>query len=191
MSSSAIFSPCRTYRYRLDRSWPGLFDVKQTACWICLNGSTAAEDENDPSLVRMMGFAQGWGYSGIIVVNAFGFAATDPKKLRTAKDPVGPENDEHILQAIAESARLIVGWGAELDAFPARNRALITMLYRTEIEQKGIYCLGTTRDYQPRHPLYLSRDTPLVRYDLDRAARQIGIKYWDERRRKEKVDGRR
>jgi hypothetical protein len=70
-----------------------------------------------------------------------------------AEDPVGPENDFHLLEAADQASLIVCGWGA----YGAhRGRAAeVTALLRGA--GHTLYALGFTRDGQPRHPLYLRR----------------------------------
>lgn len=125
-----------------------------------LNPSTADARRDDPTVRRCIGFARDWGYGGIEVVNIFALRATDPRELRSARDPIGPRNDAFILRAAAGSP-VVVAWGIHgalgdrgvlaLKLFGARSRLL---------------ALGRTRSGAPRHPLYLRRDAQATEYAL-------------------------
>jgi len=89
--SGAVFSPCDRYRYVLWRTWkPHIPSV----VFIGLNPSTADAQRNDPTIRRCIGFAQTWGYGGIIIANLFSYRATQPNTLRQVSDPVGPDTDQ-------------------------------------------------------------------------------------------------
>ncbi|MGH2410346.1 MAG: DUF1643 domain-containing protein, partial [Chloroflexota bacterium] len=91
-----------------------------------------------------------WGYGTLRVVNLFGFRSCRPAGLRTAADPVGPENELFVRSAIDASDASIVGWGVH-GAFRTRDQAVNSML------ESGTLCLGRTQEGHPRHPLYLPR----------------------------------
>lgn len=97
---------------------------------------------------RCIGFARSWGYGGLEVVNLFAYRATDPRALRRAGDPVGPQNRRHIAAAIANARLVIAAWGADATARDAATR--MGALSRRELR-----CLGLTRSGAPRHPLYV------------------------------------
>ncbi len=148
--SECIFSPCRTWRYTLERWW-GQGDYVN---FICLNPSTADEEHNDPTVTRCCHYAKRWGYAGCVVTNLFGLRSTDPQALLVERDPVGPENDGHIWH-MAETAHLVVAawgvWGRLED----RGRAVATNLIRMGA---ALHALGVTKEGYPRHPLYLRAD---------------------------------
>ena len=152
--SDAILSPCGAYRYRLSRTWD---EALNPVVWVCLNPSTADASQDDPSIRRMMGFARGWLAGGIVVVNLFAARATDPRQLKGFADPVGPDNDRHILEAPAPAA-VVVAWGAHPFA-RERAKAVLNLL---RLRGRLIYCLGRTKDGHPRHPLFVAGDvTPI------------------------------
>jgi hypothetical protein len=147
--SSAIISECGAYRYRLERQWDG---DKATVAFLMLNPSKADASQDDPTIRRCIGFAKAWGFGGLIVGNLFALRSTDPKALYDHPDPIGPDNDQHIL-AIAKSARKIVcAWGTH-GALHDRGREVAERL-----EFFDLVALKVTVDGQPGHPLYLAAD---------------------------------
>jgi hypothetical protein len=157
-TSSAVISPDGVYRYQLRRQWGD--DL--TCGFVMLNPSTADADVDDPTIRRCLGFARGWGYDALIVVNLFALRATDPKRLKTHPDPIG-DNDRHIAAAVREMDMVICAWGAHpLAAKRATKVETILRRYRACPE---ICCLGKTRDGAPRHPLYVKGDVHPVPFD--------------------------
>lgn len=158
MKSSAIFSDDRTYRYVLTRWW-GDGDIIYDKCvlFIGLNPSTADETKNDPTITREIGFAKTWGFRGLVKVNLFGYRATDPKEMKKQEDPVGPKNDEWILDVHNSTALTVATWGGHGD-FLDRSGHVMGFLFN------DVYCLGVTKNNQPKHTLYLPASTPLSLY---------------------------
>ncbi len=117
-----------------------------------LNPSTADAERDDPTIRRCAGFARSWGFGGMTVVNLFALRATDPARLRRARDPVGRDNDRHIAAA-ASAGLVVVAWGVH-GRLGERDRAVLALLSGC---RPG--CLGTTRGGHPRHPLYLPAAT--------------------------------
>jgi hypothetical protein len=155
--SSCIFSPCRTWRYTLERWWG---EEGAYANFLCLNPSTADEEHNDPTVTRCCHYAKDWGYDGCIVTNIFGLRSTDPHALLEADDPVGQDNDEHILDVARNAGIVIAAWGAW---GKIRNRGLSIA---SHLSRAGVplHCLGRTKEGHPRHPLYLPAAARPVRY---------------------------
>lgn len=149
----ATFSPCRLYRYTLWRVWSfrndhGLLGV------IGLNPSTADETKDDPTIRRCISYAKGFGYGGLLMLNAYAFRATHPKDMLEQDDPVGPENNATIEAAVYRTNTFICCWGANIDS--DRELAVYEIIKRCNVR-----CLGVTKDGHPAHPLYLRSDTPL------------------------------
>jgi len=187
MQMGATMSACQTFRYALTRIW----DEDAPQCmFIGLNPSTADHRKDDATIRRCIGFAKGFGYGGFEMLNIFGFRATDPSGLLTAKDPVGPLNIPAILSAASRCALCIVAWGV----IPIRDRKILDFDRRTLatlglITSSGhhpqVYCLGMTRVGYPRHPLFVRADKSLDVYTNPRFEKhQAAIA---RRRRRQKV----
>ena len=157
--AEATFSPCRTWRYRLTRMWHTNLPA---ANFIGLNPSTADETADDPTIRRCIRYARDWGMGGLVMTNLYGFRSTDPKGLRTAADPVGPENDEHLMAAATGAGTVVVAWGAVEPWQQDRAAGVLAALRGTG---RAVHCLALTQAGQPRHPLYLRADLRPVRYE--------------------------
>lgn len=148
MKSGADISECGLYRYRLWRRWKR----GDSVLWIMLNPSTADAEQDDPTIRRCISFAESWGCGGIEVVNLFALRATDPKELKAAEDPIGPQNDDILLsRAEAKHRYVIAAWGAHGKLFE-REKQVVELLAGMDL-----YCLGLTKAGYPRHPLYLPK----------------------------------
>lgn len=159
MNEPAIFSPCRQYRYLLRRR---VGFGERSCLFVMLNASKADEQRNDPTIRRDIGFAKAWGYGWLEAVNIFAWAATDPRELYKVDDPIGPENDHYIAEAALRNDIVIVAWGNH-GAYLGRGQEVMQMLLG--ICPGKIYHLGLTKEGHPRHPLYVSRATPLERLE--------------------------
>lgn len=145
----AVADDTGTYRYRLWRRWgPGA-----TVLFVLLNPSTADAEHDDPTLRRCAGFARSWGLGGLELVNLFALRATDPRRLRQAPDPVGPDNDRHIRAAARGADLVVAGWGNQ----GARTERAAVVAHLLE-RKRTLHCLGVTRLGQPRHPLYVTAE---------------------------------
>jgi hypothetical protein len=120
-----------------------------------LNPSTADAFQLDPTNRRCVGFAQAWGYGSMVTTNIFAFRSTNPAGLRTTKDPVGPENDEAILNAAKNADLVIAAWGTHGE-LQDRGNAVRGLLTEAGIE---LHVLRLTKAGHPGHPLYVSGDT--------------------------------
>ncbi len=141
-----VLSPCRTYRYALWREWTG---GEGYAMFVGLNPSTADETNDDPTIRRCVGFARDWGYAGLCMTNLFAFRATNPDDMMAAADPVGPDNDRHLLALAAGAGVIVAAWGNNGD-YQGRDKEVRKLL-------PALSCLRMTGAGSPGHPLYLPK----------------------------------
>ncbi|MBR9863454.1 MAG: DUF1643 domain-containing protein [Rhodobacteraceae bacterium] len=150
--SVAVYSDCEAFRYTLTRKWS---DKGGHVLFVMLNPSTATEVQNDPTVERCERRARALGFGGFTVCNIFAFRATDPRDMRAALDPVGPENDTAILAAAKTADRIVCAWGthgAHLGRGPLMEQILRS-------QDKPLYHLGLSKAGHPKHPLYIAYTT--------------------------------
>ena len=82
------------------------------------------------------------------MLNLFAFRATDPRDLKRATDPIGPDNDEHLLTEVRNVDRVIACWGGQ-GRFLERDRHVSDLL------NVSFECLLRNKTGAPHHPLYL------------------------------------
>lgn len=181
VDTGAVISACGRYRYRLWREWRGTHDPKHwwwmkhgdgkpvldgagaslgepKACvFIMLNPSTADGNHDDATIRRCIDFARRWKYERLEVVNLFAYRATQPEVLLTLNlgAAVGPNNLETVTELVADAGLVVCAWG---------NHGTYLSQWDTVLGWCGnskLYCLGVTNSGQPKHPLYLPRNTPL------------------------------
>ncbi len=148
MQSSAVYSGCERYRYALTRSWDS---ESPRVLFVMLNPSKATEIQNDPTVERCERRARALGFGAFRVVNIFAWRETHPQLMRKATDPIGPDNDQALLDAADWADQIIAAWGthgAHLD----RGPAVAELLLQTG---KPISNLGLTKQGHPKHPLYI------------------------------------
>lgn len=160
MYKSAKISDCGKFRYILKRQWN---NDKPHILFIMLNPSTADAKHDDPTLRRCMNFAAKWGYGGIEVVNLFAFRATLPRELLSAEDAVGPENDDHIREALGDTPDVLCAWGVD-GAINDRDKAVLEILKATDPNDRLILCLEKTKNGHPKHPLYCAGNLKPIRF---------------------------
>ncbi len=151
---SAIFSDCRTWRYTLERYW-GDGDF---VTFVLLNPSTADEENDDPTNRRGIAYAKAWGYDGCVFVNLFAVRTPDPKVMKQAMYPVGPENDTWICRMCRDAGLVVAAWGNHGSHI---NRARYVKSMIAPFHPK---CLKITKSGEPGHILYLRSDARLVDY---------------------------
>lgn len=162
--SDATFSADRVYRYKLRRIWD--WD-RPLVCFNMLNPSTADERKNDPTVTRCIGFAYGWGFGGLIVVNAFAYRATDPRELKRAHDKgvfiIGKDNARVIFDAANACDLIVCAWGTGgklFDRGPDVTKFLVDEGFKPK-------CLGVTKGGHPKHPLYIPKRKKLIEWPTE------------------------
>lgn len=153
ISSDAIFSEDKRYRYLLMREW----DHNKPALMIIgLNPSTADETKNDPTIRRCIGFAKIWGYGKLFVTNLFAFRATYPEQLFISKNPIGVENDSWIKKISKDADKIVLAYGNH-GKFNERHNEILKII-------KDPYCIKKSKNDMPMHPLYLKYTKFPIKY---------------------------
>ena len=153
MKKSAEISACGKYRYHLRREWGTELAVSRVT-FIMLNPSTADDKEDDATIRRCVAFAKSWGYGGVDVVNLFAYRATEPRELKRASNPIGPDNDSRIVATALCTNKIVCAWGIHGNLFGRGQRVTEKLL----AAGKTLYCLEKTKKGLPKHPLYLKSD---------------------------------
>lgn len=169
--STATISTCGKYRYWLERVW----SEAPPQVFIMLNPSTADANEDDPTIRRCIEFAKREGAGGLIVVNLFAYRATDPKELNNpcvdimTGNAFGQEGDTENTESIgmallaAQLAEMpvICAWGSNKNAPKMADR----IKARAKDFAVDLVCFRINKDGQPKHPLYVKGDTPLIKFE--------------------------
>ena len=146
----AVFGgPRDEYRYVLHRAWD---DSLPTAMFLMMNPSTADVHVDDPTVYRCQTFARSWGFGSVYVANTFAYRATDQTQLVDVADPIGPDNDWHILQMASLSKLIVLAYGRPHKKLRARGAEVSQMLRQFGY---NLYALMLNADGTPRHPLYV------------------------------------
>ncbi|HEU4345908.1 MAG TPA: DUF1643 domain-containing protein [Candidatus Binatia bacterium] len=182
MKRETIFSKDRKYRYTLWRDWseqmkdgthftedphldyyPGKRETYVQ--FIGLNPSTADEKNDDPTVRRCIDFAKRWGFGAMCMTNAFAYRATDPKVMLAQADPVGPDNNVHLVNVAKEAGLVVACWGNNIDGVTMPIACLgptpVCMVIGADmrINKIQLHHLGLTGLGHPKHPLYLKKTT--------------------------------
>jgi hypothetical protein len=157
-ASGAVLSACGRYRTLLWRAW----SARRPLVFVMLNPSTADAEQNDPTIRRCIGFARREKAGGLVVVNLSPWRATSPRELGFARargdDVLWPIKNEADIRLAASVGPVVVAWGA------ARRPWMEDAAAAVERVCAPARCLGKTKGGEPRHPLMVPRDTPLVAF---------------------------
>jgi hypothetical protein len=151
------------YRYSLTRTWE---ESKPNALFVLMNPSEATPDIDDPTVAKCCRFAQAWGYGGIVVANTFAYRCTDQKRLLEVPDPIGPDNDQHIVEMAKKAAVVVFAYGKpKHKQLRSRGADLARLLIaKANVQPHFLRLLkdGST----PEHPLYLPETLKPVLWQL-------------------------
>ncbi|KGG22033.1 hypothetical protein EV08_0207 [Prochlorococcus marinus str. SS2] len=126
----------------------------------------ANSSENDPTIRRIVGFADLWGYGSLTVINLFAKISKKPKILKYCHDPIGPRNDFEINKNLRHWSNnhlcdLWIGWGVNGKLMNRNNQVLKKI---RDYDSKTPYVIGLTKEGHPCHPLYISKQSKLIHY---------------------------
>ncbi|GBR45765.1 DUF1643 domain-containing protein [Neokomagataea thailandica] len=154
VTSTAVYGgPQDCYRYTLRRVW---HKNAPKLMWLMMNPSVATEFGDDRTVAKCQRYARSWGYGSILVGNSFAYRCTDQKRLTEVDDPVGPENDTHLLELAKDADLVLLAYGSpQIRALRQRGTDVALML-----EQQGVrlHTLRLSKSGRPEHPLYLPAD---------------------------------
>jgi len=148
MLKSAIISPCKKYRYQLERRTTKRAVQKSTVTFIGLNPSTADASADDPTIRKCIAYTQSWNFKTLLMVNLFAWRTSEPNDLLLAEEPVGRDNDEYIADAVSRASLVVACWGEHGTLHHRADE--IAALYR-----RRLHGIKVNRSGQPSHPLYL------------------------------------
>lgn len=160
---TALISTCGKYRFWLYRHLDVPSPSNGVAMFIMLNPSTADATKDDPTIRRCKTFARNWGCSSVWVFNLYALRTTDPSILWKQPDPIGRENDHYLRDFATKNNfssgvnRAVCAWG--VNAKPERVAQVRDILTNAGAH---LWCLGTTKDGHPRHPLYVKGGQQLL-----------------------------
>ncbi len=118
-----------------------------------LNPSIANHEIDDPTIRRIVGRSNKFGYTGIIVCNLYAYICTDSAELfkDDGIDYIGAENNYYIKDWLRLCEVVIFACGNKVD----KNR--LNEVYKL-VKKKPCYCLKLNKTGFPTHPLYLRND---------------------------------
>jgi hypothetical protein len=138
------------YRYELSRVWDESLPVLML---MMMNPSIATPFVDDPSVAKGRRYAIDWGFGTLLVGNGFGYRTTDQRGLLTVKDPVGPDNDKHLLDMAARADMILFAYGKPHKSLLYRGPQVARLLAKKHLAK--FHVLELSLDGTPKHPLYL------------------------------------
>jgi hypothetical protein len=130
--------------------WDVWDEQKPLILFIGLNPSNGDAEKDDQTLIKIRKFVlnyQNGNYGGFYIGNLFAFVTSKPTELLKSKEPVGVENNWHLLQMAAKCKMVICMWGND-GILGRRDREVCELL-----GFKKLYCFSITKDGSPMHPM--------------------------------------
>lgn len=162
--SGANFSLCGLYRFSLWRIWNDNVKVPKVMV-IGLNPSTANADTDDATINRITSIAKHNGYGGLYMVNCFPIISRDPSVLpgylsspecqRSIR-----ENDDELRKIKEKCADIVCAWGSFKEVIETGRGEEIRKMFPKAL------ALKVNKNGSPKHPLYCSKTSGFVNYDL-------------------------
>ena len=143
------FSIDKKHRYELSRHW----DLsKSDILFIMLNPSIANEDIDDPTIKRLISFTREFKHGGFFVANLFTYITPYSKTLDTSIG-LTKLNLKTIKNLVNKVDEVIYAWGNSIKE-PQELKNLV----------KNPKCFGKNLNGTPKHPLYLSSNSKLIKF---------------------------
>ena len=135
------------YCYRADYV---LADKPKRIGFILLNPAGVRRPSPGRTMQSCLAIARRLDCGRASIGNLFALPAPRPKDLRSAADPVGPENDRALVGLVHDSDIIVCAWGGSAGRSGAARAAQVVGLLR---DAPCLYALGFTRRGQPIHPV--------------------------------------
>jgi hypothetical protein len=146
------------YRSVLWRWWGRRDRFGRYALFIGMNPSSAGGTVDDRTVRREITFTAKFDLQCYMKMNVMDYRATYPKDLfKPGVVPCSDANAPLILANALGATKVVAAWGKlprSLQQYAIHVENLLRMA------KIPIYCLGTTKEGFPRHPLYVDGDTP-------------------------------
>lgn len=154
----AHFSVDGRHRLALWRRWKA---SRPMVTFVGLNPSTANHMTNDPTITRVTQFVYAWNYGGVFMANLYSLISPNPNAL-LGGDALCTSLETWARYMVESSEIVVFAWGS----WPGLSDIAQRREYYLELCQqvgRPVYCLGTNKDGQPKHPLYLKKTTKLIK----------------------------
>ncbi|MDC1034524.1 DUF1643 domain-containing protein [Flavobacteriaceae bacterium] len=139
----------KKHRLMLSRHW----NLKNPSLlYIMFNPSIADDKIDDPTIRRLISFSKTFNYGGFYVANLYTYITPNPKIIDTSVG-VKKNNLKIIMNLTNKVEDIVYAWGNSI-VEPRELRNLIT----------SPLCFGKNTNGSPKHPLYLSSKSKLIKF---------------------------
>ena len=149
MIREAKISIDKKERYSLKREWD---KSKNKILYIMLNPSLADDNNDDPTIRRLINFSKKFNYGGFLVGNIYSTISPNPKEVDKS-DGISDKNLVELLKLINQVEEIVYAWG---------NNAYEPEFLKDLVSNPR--CFGKNLNGSPKHPLYLPSDSKLMSF---------------------------
>lgn len=149
MIREAKISIDKKERYSLKREWD---KSKNKILYIMLNPSLADDNNDDPTIRRLINFSKKFNYGGFLVGNIYSTISPNPKEVDKS-DGISDKNLVELLKLINQVEEIVYAWG---------NNAYEPEFLKDLVSNPK--CFGKNLNGTPKHPLYLPSSSKLESY---------------------------
>lgn len=145
--------------------------LKNPLIIIGLNPSIADDRVPDPTIRKVMGFAEGNGFDSFVMINLYPQRATDGNNLHFELDRSLFDMNLHQIEKLLSklpNAIILASWGEKIllrEYFSKCIRAIVPLTKKHNCSWLKIGQL--TKSGHPRHPLYASFELGVNNFDID------------------------
>ena len=127
--------------------------------------------------MRIINFCSRWNYKNIYIINLLGLISKSPIQLSKSNDPIGNNNDLITLKSLEfwredSNCDLWLGWG-DKGQLKGRDSEVLKLIKNfsnlnsnKNNSSKRVLSLGLSKKGNPRHPLYMSNQSFLRKFDI-------------------------
>ncbi len=155
------------YRYCLT----GNEAAKKPLIVLGLNPSTANEEKPDQTMKKVVSFMESNGFDGFMMLNLYSRRTPYPKKLKSIG--IDPKEHEKNLESIKrhissiDQPTILLAFGANIVKINGLVDCFKDIVKECKAYNPKWFCLDTTKDGHPKHPLYLSKNLRLREFDVN------------------------
>ena len=149
MIREAKISIDKKERYSLKREWD---KSKNKILYIMLNPSLADDNNDDPTIRRLINYSKKFNYGGFLVGNIYSTISPNPKGVDKS-DGISDKNLVELLKLINQVEEIVYAWG---------NNAYEPEFLKDLVSNPK--CFGKNLNGSPKHPLYLPKNIQLISY---------------------------
>ena len=144
---------------------------------IGLNPSTADENKPDPTITKVMGFAEGNGFDSFVMLNLYPQRATKPSDLAIDICEINHGKNiteiENILNSVSKP-KILASWGEKIRERKYLSHCIKSIHEVTKNKNAEWLKIGElTKSGHPRHPLYASYNLGISSFDINKYIEKI------------------